>query len=198
MILDVTQVVLLLICTGLLTFVCHRLTSHRAQPANIKQEETPEDLPEPDLHAIRDALIEYIGRESRSLELDDFGQENYIGYSCGYGPHKIWLTIWIGDSLDIVATRLMIGKEYRNTFERLEENKDKIEWLFPEEVDYKPFAGGIQGIGIEKRVDLTQRENWQATSVWVRENLEKLLYVIRIHDAIQESDTQESEDNIPF
>ena len=102
--------------------------------------------------------------------------------------------LWIGNSLDIVATRLMIGKEYRNTFERLQENKDKIEWLFPEEeVDYKPFAGGIQGIGIEKKADLLQRENWDEISVWVRENLEKLLYVIRIHDAIQES-----EDDIPF
>ena len=153
MILDIIQIVLLLACTGLLAFVCHRLTSHRAQPANlVKSEDAPEDPPKPDLHEIREALIAYIDRESRVLTLDDFGKEDYIGYFCGYGPHKIWLTTWVGNSLDIVATRLMIGKEYRSTFERLEENKDKIEWLFPEEeVDYKPFAGGIQGIGVEKR-----------------------------------------------
>ena len=68
-----------------------------------------------------------------------------------------------------------------------------IQWLFSEEeVNYKPFAGGHQGIGVEKHVDLSQRENWDEISVWVRENLEKLLYVIRIHDALQES-----EDDIP-
>ena len=98
----------------------------------------------------------------------------------------------------------MIGRDYRDTFERLEENQDKIKWLFPEEeVDYRSFRSNTQGIGVEKHVDLTQRENWHEISVWVRENLERLLYVIRIHDAIQESDTQESrtqefEDDIPF
>ena len=171
----------------------------KAQPANINQEETPEVPLEPDLHEIREALIAYIDRESRVLEPSDFGPDNYIGYSCGYEDHKIWLTIWIGRSLDIVATRLMFDNEHRNTFRKIEENKNKIEWLFPEEVvDCKSFSGNRQGIGVEKRVDLTQRGNWQATSVWVRENLEKLLYVIRIHDAIQESDTQVSEDDIPF
>ena len=98
----------------------------------------------------------------------------------------------------------MFNNEYRDTFERLQENQEKIEWLFPEEeVDCKSFQGNVQGIGVEKSVDLTQRENWDDTFVWVRESLEKLLYVIRIHDAIQESDTQESdtqefEDDIPF
>lgn len=192
MILDVIQIVLLLVCTGLISFVCYRFKSYRPQPPP-NQADALEDLPEPDLREIREALIAYIARESRVLELDDFGGDEYIGYSCGYGPYKIWISTWIGSDLDIVATRLMIGKEHGNTFERLKENKDKIQWLFPEEVNYKPFAGGHKGIGIEKRVDLSQRENWDEISVWVRANLEKLFYVIRIHDAIQES-----EDDIPF
>ena len=182
-----------------------------AQPANINQEGTPEAPLEPSLHGIREALIAYIDRESRILELDDFGQDEYIGYCCGYERDSdyerghIWLTTWIRPSdLGMIATRLMIGRDHRDTFERLEENQDKIEWLFPEEeVSYRPFSGDIKGIGVEKRVDLTQRENWHEVSVWVRENLEKLFYVIRIHNAIQESDTQESdtrefEDDIPF
>ena len=193
MILDVIQIVLLLVCTGLISFVCYRFKSYRPQPPP-NQMDTLEDLPEPDLREIREAFIAYIARESRVLELDDFGGDEYIGYSCGYGPYKIWLSTWIGSELDIVATRLMIGKEHGNVFERLKENEDKIQWLFPEEeVNYKPFAGGHKGIGVEKRVDLSQRENWDKISVWVRENLEKLLYVIRIHDAIKES-----EDDIPF
>ena len=175
-----------------------------AQPANINREETPEAPLEPGLHDIREALIAYIDRESHVLKLDDFGADEYIGYFCGYGPRKIWLTIWVGTNLGIVATRLMIGNEYHDTSERLKKNKNKIEWLFSEEaVDCRSFYGNVQGIGVEKRVDLTQRENWHEVSVWVRENLEKLFYVIRIHDAIQESNTQESdtqefEDDIPF
>ena len=188
MILDVIQIVLLLVCTGLISFVCYRFKSYKPQPPP-NQTDALEDLPEPDLHEIREAFIAYIARESRVLELDDFGGDEYIGYSCGYGPYKIWLATWIGPDLDIVATRLMIGKEHRDAFGRLKESKDKIQWLFPEEeVNYKPFAGGHQGIGVEKRVDLSQRENWDEISIWVRENLEKLLCVIRIHDAIQESE----------
>lgn len=204
MILDVIQIVLLLVCTGLISFVCYRLTSDKAQPAtHVNQEDALENLPEPDLHEIRKTLIAYIDRESRVLELDDFGPNTFIGYSCGDKPHyghfKIWLTIWIGTDLDIVATRLMIGREHHDIFERLKENKDKIEWLFPEEnVGYRSYSNDSQGIGVEKRVDLSQRENWDEISVWVRENLEKLLYVIRVHDVIQESDTQESEGDIPF
>ena len=191
MILDVIQIVLLLVCTGLIAFVCYRFKSHRPQPPS-NQADALEDLPEPDLREIREALIAYIARESRVLELDDFGGDEYIGYSCGYGPYKIWLSTYIGS--DLVATRLMIGKEHSDTFERLKENKDKIQWLFPEEeVNYRTFNGGHQGIGVEKHVDLSQRENWDEIFVWVRGNLEKLLYVIRIHDAIQES-----EDDIPF
>ena len=194
MILDVIQIVLLLVCTGLISFVCYRFKSYRPQPPP-NQTDALEDLPEPDLREIREALIAYIARESRVLELDDFGGDEYIGYSCGYGPHKIWLAIWIGRGLDIVATRLMMSGEHHDTFERLKENKDKIEWLFSEEeVNDRTFASGRhQGIGVEKHVDLSQRENWEEISVWVRENLEKLRYVIRIHDAIQES-----EDDIPF
>ena len=199
MILDVIQIVLLLVCTGLIFFVYYRFTSHKAQPAtHVKPEDTLENLPEPDLHDIRDALIAYIARESRVLKLDDFGPDRFIGYSCGDKPHyghfKIWLAIWIGPDLNIIATSLRFGKEHHNTFERLKGNKNKIEWLFPEEkVDYKSFSGDIQGIGVERSVDLSQRENWDEISVWVRENLEKLLFVIRIHDAIQES-----EDDMPF
>ena len=192
MILDVIQIVLLLACTGLLAFVCHRLTSHRAQPANlVNSEDTPEVLPEPDLNAIRDALIEYIERESRVLELDDFGGDEYIGYSCGYGHYQIWLSIWIGTDLDRIATNLMIGREHLKTFERLEKNRQKIEVLFPEDDVLCDLIKGNHRIGVEKYVDLSQRSNWQATSVWARENLEKLFWVISIHDAIQQSNAND-------
>ena len=191
MILDVTQVVLLLICTGLLTFVCHRLTSHRAQPANIKQEETPKDLPEPDIQEIREEFIAYIGRESSDLKLDHLGRHpQHIDYFCGYERFKIWINIWIGTDLDRIATNLMISKEYMETFERLKGNKHKIEWLFPEEEIKCDLIGDNHRIGVQKDINLSQRENWHEISIWARGNLEKLFWVISIHDKLSSDDTQ--------
>ena len=202
MILDVIQIILLLVCTGLLTFVCYHLTSHYTQPANlVKSENTPEVLPEPDLDAIREALIEYIDHESSILEFRKSSNLQYINYSCGnYDSFTIQLIIWIGKDMDVIATNLTIDKSFLKIFEKLKENQDKIKWLFPDEdVIYGLIPKtDVRRIGIQKHIDLTQRENWDEISVWVRENLEKLLYVIRIHDAVQESAVQKIEDDIPF
>ena len=93
----------------------------------------------------------------------------------------------------------MMGKEYLETFERLQENKHKIEWLFPEkDVLCGLLRNGYYRIGLEKDVDLTQRENWQTVSVWTRENLEKLFWVISIHDKLSSGDTQTLDDTLPF
>lgn len=200
MILDIIQMMLLLTCVGFIFFIYHRLTSIEKQPAkSVKQTNVPKDLPEPNIQEIRKALRTYIERESSILELDDFGGDEYIGYSCGYGPYKIWLSIWIGTDLDIIATNLMIGKEYHEIFERLKGNKDKIEWLFPEKgVLCGLLRNGYYRIGLEKDVDLTQRENWHTISVWARENLEKLFWVISIHDKLSSGDTQTLDDTLPF
>ena len=193
MILDIIQTMLLLACVGFIFFIYRRLTSIEKQPAKIdNQEERPADLPEPDIQEIREALKAHIGHESRVLKLDEFGgKPEYIGYSCGYGPYKIWLSIWIGTDLDIIATNLMIGKEYLETFKRLEENKHKIGWLFPEEeIICASLAKDNRRIGVEKRIDLSQRSNWHTISVWARENLEKLFWVISLHDKLPSGDTQ--------
>jgi hypothetical protein len=183
-----------LACVGCIFFIYRRLTSIEKQPAKIdNQEDKPAELPEPDIQEIREALIAYIERESSVLELDDFGEDEYIGYFCGYGHYKIWLSIWIGPDLDIIATNLMMGKEYLETFKRLQENRHKIEWLFPEKgVLCGLLRNGYYRIGLEKNVDLSQRENWQTTSVWVRENLEKLFWVISVHDKLP------SDNDLPF
>ena len=197
MTLDMIQTMLLLACVGFIFFTYRRLTSRltsieKQSAENDNQEDSPTELPEPDIQEIREALKAHIARESRVLELDEFGgKPEYIGYSCGYGPYKIWLSIWIGTDLDIIATNLMIGKEYLETFQKLEENKHKIGWLFPEEeIICASLAKENRRIGVEKHVDLSQRSNWHTISVWARENLEKLFWVISIHDKLSSGDTQ--------
>lgn len=203
MILDIIQTMLLVTCVGFIFFIYRRITSIEKQPATIdsqadSQEDRATELSEPNIHEIREALIGHIEPESGVLKLDDFGGPEYIGYFCGYGPFKIWLSIWIGTDMDIIATNPMMGTSYRNIFERLRENKHKIEWLFPEEEVICELLSNNHRIGVEKRVDLSQRSNWQATSVWARENLEKLFWVISIHDRFSSGDTQTREDDIPF
>ena len=192
MILDIIQTMLLLACIGFIFFIYRRLTSIEKQPAKIdNQEDKPAELPEPDIQEIREALKAHIERESSVLELDDFrGGWIYMSILVGYGHYKIWLVIWIGGNLDIIATNLMIGEQYLETFERLKENRHKIEWLFPEEEIICGLIGGNRRIGIEKRVDLSQRSNWHEISVWARENLEKLFWVISIHDKLSSGDTR--------
>ena len=129
MVLDIVQTMLLLVCVG---FIFYRLMEK--QPANsVNPDDETEDLSEPDIEEIQETLKVHIERESNTLKLDDFGGPEFICYSCGYGHFKIWLVIWIGPNLDITATNLMMGQEYLETFERLKENRHKIEWLFPEE-----------------------------------------------------------------
>ena len=180
MVLDIVQTMLLLVCVG---FIFYRLMEK--QPANsVNPDDETEDLSEPDIEEIQEALKVHIERESNTLKLDDFGGPEFICYSCGYGHFKIWLVIWIGPNLDIIATNLMMGQEYLETFERLKENRHKIEWLFPEKEIICDLIGGNHRIGLEKGVDLSQRENWHTISVWARENLEKLFWVISIHDKL--------------
>ena len=106
MILDIIQTMLLLACVGFIFFIYRRLTSIEKQPAKIdNQADVPKDLPEPGIQEIREEFIAYIGGESNVLELDDFGGAEFICYSCGYGHYKIWLVIWIGGNLDIIATK---------------------------------------------------------------------------------------------
>ena len=60
------------------------------------------------------------------------------------------------------------------------------------------LIGGNHRIGVEKRVDLSQRSNWDEISIWTRENLEKLFWVISIHDKLSSGDTQTLDDTAPF
>ena len=79
-----------LACIVPIIFIYRRLTSMEKQPAkSLKHANVPEDLPEPDIQEIREALKTYIERESQVLKLNDLGGHEYIGYSCGYGPYKI-------------------------------------------------------------------------------------------------------------
>ena len=198
MILDIIQTMLSLACIVSIYLIYRYLTSIEKQPAkSVKQADVPKDLPEPGIQEIREEFIAYIGGESNVLELDDFGGAEFICYSCGYGHYKIWLVIWIGGNLDIIATNLMIGEQYLETFERLKESRHKIEWLFPEQEIICDLIGGNRRIGIEKRADLSQRENWHEISVWARENLEKLFWVISIHDKLSSVDIR-ALDDVPF
>lgn len=157
-----------------------------------------------DFSEIRDTFIQYIESESSLLEIDDFSRNEYegqfIGYNCGYknrgthlfGGHDIFLSARLSFQNDVsngILTAALVFKsdsEYiQSHYEKMQEDQTKIEQcFFLEGIDFEP-AGIIHRIKMEKRcVDLSDRENWQTEFQWLRENLEKLYYVLRIYNIL--------------
>ena len=137
---------------------------------------------------IKEAFKEQIGNESRILRLDPTGGRfGFIDYRCGsYTRSEIRLSIWIGKNLDIIAANLLIGNEFLGIFRELEERRNTIQRLFPEDEIHYQFREHLRKhrIGIRKNIDLHQRSSWNETAIWARESLEKFFYIISIHDRL--------------
>ena len=154
-----------------------------------------------DFATVRKSFIEYVERESTILQLDDFSKNEYggihIGYDCGYkgdGSRPIFLSATLdfknrGISDGIIASKLLIssGTEFvESHYRKMEQHKGIIEKLFSFENLKFEQVGGAYIINIAKfHVDLSQQEGWHAEFRWLRENLEKLYWVLRIHNTLQ-------------
>ena len=148
-----------------------------------------ESLPEG--RAVKDAFIAYIARESDILRLDDFGREDFIGYEGGYprenGYHQIWIAAWLPDDRNEIAAVISVrsnSRYFESHYKKLEEYKGRIQdtFLF-EDIEPRSARGNISQLYVVKRgVDLTQTANWDIAFRWLRETLEKLYWVLRVHE----------------
>ena len=220
MILDIISFVLLLVILGVLFFVLKRVAFiASAQPVPVRRPEALEPLPEEvsDFDIIRNAFIEYIENESSILQLDDFSKEEYggqyIGYNCGYktdSGHDIFLSAGLNfaKSLSdgIIAAGLVVRSASRyveSHYKEMEAHKTEIENAFSlTGIEFKTI-GRTHRVSMEKfHIDLSQPENWKGEFRWLRENLEKLYWVLRVHDTLGWNNTSftenASEDDIPF
>lgn len=145
----------------------------------------------------KEAFIAYVKRESDILQLSDSdrsGHSDYVNYENGYptknGFSEIQLSAWLPVGWNDVAAVISIqsdSKYFESHYKKFEEHKSKIEDTFSfEEVKFRSSKGGkVYHLRVVKKgVDLTQKADRDTAFRWLRETLEKLYWVLRVHDAL--------------
>ncbi len=218
MILEIISFVLLLAILGVLFLVLKRVAAIESPQTMQVGQEASDTFPEKvsDFDAVRNAFIEYIENESCILQLDDFSKEEYggqyIGYNCGYktdSGHDIFLSAGLNFQKSLSDGIIAAGLVIRSTsgyveshYKEVEAHKTEIEnAFFLTGIEFKTI-GRTHRMSMEKfHIDLSQSENWNAEFRWLRENLEKLYWVLRVHDTLGWDTAASTEDfsgNIPF
>lgn len=197
MIVDIISLVLLSTILGVLLYlVLKRSAFIEKRQAIPTRQEVLDPLPKEvsDFDAIREAFIEYIERESNILRLDNFGAKAFIGYESGYrkvnGYRQIWLAAWLPEDRNDIAAVISIQSNtifFKSHYQKFKEHKGRIEDIFSFEYIKLIKAGpNISQVRVVKKgIDLTQRANWDTGFRWLRETLEKLYYVLRVHDILE-------------
>ena len=216
MIFDIISSVLLLAILAVLFLVLKRVAAIESPQIAQTQQEVSDTLPEEvsDFDVVNEAFIAYIARESGILQYADFGEgghSDYIGYESGYPKesryYDIWITAWLPRNRNEIAAVISIASNssyVESHYKNFEENKNKIEKAFSfENINPRGKIGNVFQLSVVKRdVDLTQTANWDTEFRWLRENLEKLYWVLRVHDTLgwdtASSTENSSEDDIPF
>ena len=145
----------------------------------------------------KEAFIAYVKRESDILKLVDSersGGSDYVNYESGYptknGLPEIQLSAWLPVAWNDVAAVISIqsdSKYFESHYKKLEEHKERIEDTFSfDEVKFRSSKGGkIYHLRVVKKgVDLTQTVDRDSAFRWLRETLEKLYWVLRVHDTL--------------
>ena len=210
MILDVIFVVLLLVILGLLLFFRRKMRkqltkmiqdghqhsdSIKQELAEMIRQRTPDPLPPQigDFNKIRNAFRKYVERESTILQYDDLGANGaFVRYKSGIpnpngnGLPLIWIQAWVpdGDKISVAISVAENGPFWGSHYQGLKANKSKIEHYFSfDNIEIDTVGAGIHQFRVNKMgVDLTQTVNWDTEFRWLRENLEKLYWVLQIQD----------------
>lgn len=145
-----------------------------------------------DFEGIRNKFRKYVKHESNILQ--------YIGSSGAFikyesdcrkenGSRVVWINAWIPDDTHKISASISIDRNsqfFQSHYQKLKAEKNNIEEAFLFQTITPAQAGSnIYQFRVEKRdVDLTQIANLDANFHWLRENLEKLYWVLRVHDAL--------------
>ena len=214
MVLDVISIVMLLAILVLIFLLPKRLVSIEKPQTPPTPQNASEVLSEevPDFETIREAFIEYVERGSSILQLDDFSRDNnpeFIVYESGCPQESsrrdIWINVWMPRGLDKVSAVISIRGDssyFKSHYEKLKERKSEIETAFSfDTLNPAAVAGNIFQLRVEKDVDLTQTANRDTVFRGLRENLEKLYWVLRVQDTLgwdTAASTEDFSEDIPF
>ena len=150
----------------------------------------------------KEAFIAYVQRESDILQLSDSERSRpsaYVNYDSGYptknGFPEIQLSAWLPVDYNDVAAVISIhsnSKYFESHYKKFEEYKSRIEDTFSfEEVKLRSSRGGrVYHLRVVKKgVDLTLTADRETAFRWLRENLEKLYWVLRVPDTLRWDNT---------
>ena len=144
----------------------------------------------------KEAFIAYVKRESKILQHADFGtreRSDYVGYESGYPRendfHQIWLAVRLPVHPNKIAAVIAIQSDssyFESHYKKFEEHKGRIEETFSfEKVEFEKVSDNICHLRVVREgVDWTQTTDRDAAFCWLRENLEKLYWVLRVHDTL--------------
>ena len=143
---------------------------------------------------VKAAFIAYVAHESDILQYADFGpggNQDFVRYESGYPTennfHQIWLAAWISPNLNDIAAVIAVRSDSRffeSHYKKLKEHKGWIEKVFSfEKIKPREAKNSVFHLRVVKKgVDLTQTAEKYAAFRWLRENLEKLYWVLRVPD----------------
>lgn len=155
-----------------------------------------------DFWHIRESLIGYIEKESTILELDDFSRNKFdgvfIGYRCmqydGIFPQMFLSAILNFSNFGERKLENMTISAYwvtwhnteyvKSHYNKLKIVKSKIEKALKFGI-LKFTEGATYKIGVERQeIDLSIVSKSQMEFRWLRENLEKLYWMVKIHESV--------------
>ena len=162
---------------------CHKKFHKKRVPSDPQQ-------------AVKEAFIAYVDRESAILRHADFvasERPDYVVYESGYqkekGYHEIWLSAWIPADHNKVAAVIVIRSDssyFQSHYKKFKKHKDGIVKTFSfEDINSSKVNETLFHLRVEKKnVDLTQADDRDAAFRWLRENLEKLYWVLRVQETL--------------
>ena len=168
------------------------------QLAVLIQRTEPDTLPPQifDFDRIRNEFKQYVERESTILQCKYIGSDGaFIKYESGClnpkinGLPPIWINAWIPEGPDIISAAISVDGSssfFESHYQQLKVHKSNIETVFSfETIDPNRMGKGIHQLRVQKDgVDLTQTDSWETEFRWLRENLERLYWVLQVHNEL--------------
>lgn len=158
-----------------------------------------------DFERIRDKFREYVKHESNIL--------HYIGSRGAFikyesdcpkenGSRVVWMNAWLPNDTHKMSASISIDRNSRffeSHYQKLNAQRSKIEAIFAfKAITSIRVNSNIYQFRVEKEnVDLTQIANLDANFHWLRENLEKLYWVLRVQETFKWDDTASESQSSP-
>ena len=145
-----------------------------------------------DFESIRNKFRKYVEHESNILHYIS-SRDAFIKYESGCskenGSRVVWLNAWLPNDSHKISASISIDRNSRffeAYYQKLEAYKSDIKATFSfETITSIKVSSNIYQLRVEKEnIDLTQIANLDTNFHWLRENLERLYWVLRVRGTL--------------